>query len=219
MMVSVMFFFIDGYLGLGNEFAVITAVSWTVSLASLWFWYKIFTLRGKKFSWILLLMLQGMALLAYTRLAPGNDNFLTLMIMKSLVNVAGGAMGALFPAQLSHIVDYDTLKNGGERSATYYSLYNLVLKSSMALGGAFGLALAGWFGFDATSTSQSESGVLGLHVALAYGPCVFYLLAMVFVFLNPINETRHQSIRKRLDRREARAGVFKPEVKQNALGV
>jgi Na+/melibiose symporter-like transporter len=219
MMVSVMFFFIDGYLGLGNEFAVITAVSWAVSLATLWFWYKLFTSRGKKFSWILLLLLVSVALLAYTRLEPGNDNFLALMLMKSLVNMVCGAMWALIPAQLSHIVDYDTWKNGGERSATYYSLYNLVLKSSGALGGAAGLALAGWFGFDATSTSQSDSGVLGLHAALAYGPCVFFLLAMVFVFLNPINETRHQSIRKRLDRREARAGFFKPDVKQNALGV
>ena len=134
------------------------------------------------------------------------------------VNVASGAIWALVPAQLSHIVDYDTWKNGGERSATYYSLYNLVLKSSGALGGAFGLALAGWFGFDATSTSQSDSGVLGLHAALAYGPFLFFLLAMVFVYLNPINETRHRSIRKWLDRQEARAGVFELDVKQNALG-
>ena len=78
--------------------------------------------------------------------------------------------------------------------------------------------MAGWFGFDAMSTSQSDSGVFGLHAALAYGPCVCFLLAMVFVFLNPINEARHQSIRKRLDRREARAGVFNPEANQNALG-
>ena len=141
----------------------------------------------------------------------------TLMIIKSVANVMSGAIWALVPAQLSHIVDYDTWKTGGERSATYYSIYNLVLKGSVALGGALGLALAGWLGFDATSSIQSEGGVMGLYAALAYGPCLFFLLAIVFVFLNPINEVRHQTIRKRLDRKEARVGPVTLAGKQNSL--
>ena len=204
MMIAVQFFYIDGYLRLGSDFALIAGVSHVVSLLFMWVWYKVFTRWGKRNSWILLCICAVVALLAYTRLAPGEDNLMPVMLMKALISVVFGGLIALMPAQLSHVIDYDAMKHGKERAATFYSIYGLVLKAAGALANALALAVAGWLGFDPAASIQSEGGVLGLHMAMAYGPTAWLLLAIVFIYLNPINEQRHRIIVSRLEARAAR---------------
>lgn len=47
--------------------------------------------------------------------------------------------------------------------------------------------------------TQSEQGIFGITLAISWLPTVCAVLALVFILLSPINERRHQIIRRRLD--------------------
>ncbi|MDA9095864.1 MFS transporter [Porticoccaceae bacterium] len=205
MLNAMLFFFIDVYLGMGDQFALLSAIGWFFSLLSLWLSYQLFTHLGKNRSWVILLFLEGGCLLIYTQLKPGGDNFLPVLAAITLFNAAFGAIWALASAQLSHIIDYDTLKTGKDRAATFFAIHLFNQKVMLAIGAALAFAVASWFGFDATATVHSEKSAFGVLLAMVYLPVLCLMLAIIFVRLNPLTDHRNRVIRRRLDARIARA--------------
>ena len=106
---------------------------------------------------------------------------------------------------LSDIVDYSTWKFRTNRGSTYFALFMFTYKGSFAIGAALGLAIAGWYGFDPSSTSQTESGITGLKLAMTWVPTLFVGISMIFIALSPITARRHGVIRRRLDAIEIRS--------------
>ena len=113
-------------------------------------------------------------------------------------------MMAFAPALLSEIIDYTTLKYHSEKTATYYAIFMFLGKFNLAIGGSLGLAIAGWYGFDATSTVQTSEGIVGLMIGMVWLPIFFIAIALVLIMLSPINNRRHGLIRNRLDARAMR---------------
>jgi Na+/melibiose symporter-like transporter len=110
-------------------------------------------------------------------------------------------MGILFPTILSEIVDYGTLRFGVNRAASYFSTYTIIMKFSLALGGAMGLGIAGYFGFDADSSIFSEKTVFGLQLAISWLPSFFASIAMMLVYFMSISDQSHRIIMRRLNSR------------------
>lgn len=202
---SMLFFFIDSYLGIGDQFASLSLISWIFSFLSLYVSYKMFIFLGKTMSWVVLLSLAALCLLILLQLEPGGDNFIAVVIVKILFNVAISAIFALANSQLSHIIDYNSWKTGKDQAATYFSIHMLGHKTNIAIGTALGLAVASWFDFDPASVIQSDKAVMGLHLSMVYVPCLTFLVAMGLFLINPLTDSRNQLIRRRLDARLARA--------------
>ena len=110
-------------------------------------------------------------------------------------------------AMLAEIVDYSTWKYRSENTATYFSLYAFLSKTSVAIAQALGLGIAGWYGLDVTATHHDENSVWGLRLVMTWIPLVFTSLALIFIALSPINAHRHSIVRRRLDTKLARANV------------
>ena len=110
-------------------------------------------------------------------------------------------MMAFAPAMLSEIIDYNNLKYRIENTATYYALFTFLAKFNIAVGGALGLAIAGWYGLDATTTVQTSEGIVGLLFGMTWLPIFFIIIALVLIVLSPINNHRHGIIRRRLNAR------------------
>ena len=81
----------------------------------------------------------------------------------------------------------------------YFSLFTFVNKVNVAIGGALGLGIAGWYGFDVAAQSQTTESIFGLSLAISWLPSLFAFLALIFLFLPPIHSYRHTIIRRRLD--------------------
>ena len=73
-----------------------------------------------------------------------------------------------------------------------------------AIGGALGMGIAGWFGFDVLASEQTASGLLGLHLGVAWLPALIVGMAMLFIALMPLSEARMVVIRRRLAARDRR---------------
>ena len=86
----------------------------------------------------------------------------------------------MVPSLLSDIVDYGTWKFGADRAGTYFSLYTFINKAVGALGGAMGLAIAGWVGFDPTTTTHSDMSISGVRFAIAWIPALFITVVYWF---------------------------------------
>ena len=205
MWLMLLFIFTDAYLDLGQYFALVYVISFGLSIVSLRLWISLANRWGKQTTWMTGMGLVVIGVIGTGLLSPEHTGWPQLFLCMALVNSGLAAFSILVPSLLADIIDYGTWKFGTDRAATYFSLYTFINKSVGALGGALGLAVAGWAGFDPTRMSHSDMAVTGLRSGMAWIPAVFIVISIVFIARIPITTHRHAIIRRCLDRRLARA--------------
>ena len=211
MWLSLIFFYVDSFLGLGKQFAQMFLLAFAVGIVATPVWCKLSIVFGKKSILVVAMVLLIMSFIYATLLVPGTAGFRELIILQ-VINVLGaGCMTTFAPAMLSEIVDYSIWKYRSESTATFYAIFMFLAKFNIAIGGALGLAIAGWYGFDATTTEQTSLGVEGLFIGLVWLPALFIIFALVLIILSPINIRRHGIVRRRLDVLVSSAPVIKPQ--------
>jgi Na+/melibiose symporter-like transporter len=198
---SLMFIFIDAYLDLNDSFALLSICALAISMALVGFWYWMANRYGKKSTWIAGVFLYFIGLFIAGFLGPGQASIFALAAVMGLAYVGSTPIGVVSPSLLSDIIDYNTWKFGSDRSATYFSVYTLTLKTSIATGGSIGLGLAGWYGFNPANIEHSDNAILGLRFAACWLPMLFMSLSMVVMSWIPIDDRRHSIVLRRLDTR------------------
>ena len=147
-------------------------------------------------------------------LVSGANFFLTsgdYLIFFCLFIVKGFCFGGLqfLPvAMLADVVDVDSARTGGGRAGTYFAILGLTEKLAIALGTGFSLNVVGLFGFDPSGgvAGSTDAGVLALRIVYCGGPILFYGLALKLIWSYPLTPSRHQRLRERIERRNARLG-------------
>lgn len=203
MFVGLQFIYVDVYLGLGQHFAEMMILGFLCSLASIPVWRRLASVFSKKVAWMVAMTLALIGFIYFGTLDP-DSHFYQLVIANALVSASSACTWSITIAMYAEVVDYNNWKYRVDRTATYFSLYTLMAKLTASLSIGLGLAIAGWYGLDATATTHSEQAVWGLKLAMGGIPAVFTLFALVFIALFPINNHRHRIIRRRLDLRVAR---------------
>ena len=204
---GLIFIYVDAYLDMGDQFAKMFLLAFAVGLLITPIWYKLAGWLGKKAVWALSMVLVLFSFIYTSTLLPGETSVSALITLKVIQTVGFACMGVVAPAMLSEIIDYDTWKTGRERAATYFSSYIFLAKVSGACASALGLAIAGWYGFEATSTSHSEASIRGLTLAISWIPQFSVCIALIFIVFLPINARRHAIIRRRIDARNIGANT------------
>ena len=77
-------------------------------------------------------------------------------MINTLVVFGFAAYSILVPSMLADIIDYGTWKSGIELGGTYFSVFTLMGKATMAIGGALGLFIAGGYGFDPAASTHYD---------------------------------------------------------------
>ena len=209
------FIFVDSYLGQGESYAKVFSLSMVVGLISIPLAYKAIILLGKKLAWGILTLLMMLSIFYSGQLRSGEDVFLSLLILITILNVAAAILPMITLPLLNEAVDYGLLSNKTERRGLYFSIYSLLLKFEIALGLALGLAIAGWLGFDATATSHDDSSGFAIRMAMSWIPCVFIGLGFFFIWFLPIDERRAGIIARRLAARVSRESAQEKENNQS----
>ncbi len=196
---GLVFLYVDSYLNLGEYFAKTFLLSFVVGIVATPGWCKLAIIWGKKTVLSMAMVLLITSFLYASLLTPEDSGFRELLVLQIINVLGGGCMMAFAPAMLSEIIDYSTLKYRSENTASYYALFMFLGKFNVAVGGAIGLAIAGWYGLDATTTVQTSEGIVGLLLGMVWLPMFFIAIALVLIVLSPINTRRHGIIRRRLD--------------------
>ena len=196
---GVIFLYVDSYLDMGEQFASMFMLSFIVGIAVTPVWYRLSHFLGKKMVLAVAMVLVAGSYIYSGMLLPGETSFLELILMKVTNTVGYVCIAAMSPALLSEIVDYSSWKYRDENTALYFSIYSLMTKANIAIGMALGLGIVGWYGYDATATSQDLEATNGLMLVMVWLPALFAIVSLIVIALNPINARRHKIIRRRLD--------------------
>lgn len=200
---ALLFIFVDTYLGLGSKLSIVYVVSLSISTLALGGWCKLANRLGKKAVWGLGVLMMVVGIIGTGLLMPDDTNWVPLLFCATFVYCGSGALSIMAPSLLSDIIDYGTWKTGINRAASYFSIYNLITKANLAIGGAIGLGIAGWCGFNPAISIHSEEAIFGIRLAISWLPALVVLLSLIFISMIPINRKRHRIIRRRLDARLA----------------
>ena len=174
-----------------------------VAIPSIALWYKLCGIFGKKRCWLIGLFINIICLSGYSQLAPESSPFIPLLILTTIMAVAGPALSVAPLSLLSDIIDYGTLTSGKNQAGSYFSVFTFLAKVNIAIGTTAGLGIAGWYGFDASATVHSTESIFGLQLSVIYLPIALMVAATAVVFFIPMNEEQHRKIRQELDIREA----------------
>ena len=204
MSMGLTYIFAESYLGIGEYLPNIYLLSIGIAMVSIAGWHWLAAVFGKTLSWGMGMVGMSVSFLSLALLAPGEDSWLNLLFLQVIIYTCSTAAVVFPPAILSSIIDYGHWKFRQDYSGIYYSLYTFIIKLSLAGGSAFGLAIAGIYGFDAASSKHSPEHIFGLQLGLAYIPALMLLVSLVLVAVAPITERRQKIIRARLDSRVVR---------------
>ena len=201
---GLVFFYIDGYLGLGAKLSALLVLSIPVAIAATPVWGTLCRRFGKQQTWAVGYAGAGLIALSYLAISPGPLAALwlgaTLLCLNALVVVEPVAG----PAVLADIVDYGRWRFGADHGGTYFALWGMIQKANVGIGAAIGLAIAAAFGFDATAATQTPGGMRGLLLAYSVLPALCYLVAAAMIWRFPITRGRQRAIVRAIARRQER---------------
>jgi Na+/melibiose symporter-like transporter len=190
------------YLKLDTHFPFMMVVFFVVQTATMPIWMKLIGHFGKHrslaFSWLIDIASRAIVLF----FVPGEVN---IYLVYGLVVITAALNGASYIAPmaiLGDVIDYDTLKTGKNRAASFAALNSLLVKISMAIGLAVALPTLGLFGYEMGVEADSMAR-LGLMICYVGIPTVTYLIAAWLFWFFPIDARRHSIIIRRIETRPA----------------
>ena len=108
-------------------------------------------------------------------------------------------------ALLADVVDYEILKRRVDRAGNYYAFLLFLGKATASVGGFVFVFLGLIFGYQvAEGAVNTELANFSMVASFALLPCVFQLASVPLIWNFPIDQRRHDIIRKRIEQREAR---------------
>ena len=203
---SMIFIFVDVYLQAGELFAPLFLVSFLIGILAPYGWSKLSLRLNNKGAWTVGIGVGIVSVLSTSLIAPANVGVVQLGLVLFGMTVFFAANGVFSNAILGEVVDYSTFRYGRNYGASYYAFFVFTSKIVQAVGGAMGLALAAWLGFDPLLEIQMADGVFALNIVMAWLPASLMAAAIVLVHLIPLDARRHAIVRKRLEQRALRNG-------------
>jgi len=197
---GLVFLYLDGYLHLGDKISVIFLLGNVAGMVSMPFWLKLIRKTSKSTAWAIGIALYTSLLCGCMLVKPATYWWVSLLLTGG-VYVSFACQTMATQAILGDIVDYGLLKFRCNRGATYFALLTLSYKVTSGLGAGIALGVAGYFGFDGATATQSKTGIFGLRLAFIFIPVVCAVIALPLTLLTPITKTRHRIIRHRIDTR------------------
>jgi Na+/melibiose symporter-like transporter len=200
---ATMVFFINDYLnepravGPGLFILAIT----TVAAVPLWLWIS---RRIGKHRATAISLLLSMAFYAFVTplLGPGDG-----WVYVGLLAIMGASSSGFITLPLGiigDIIDYDTLIHRVPRGGIFFGVWSFAQKVAPAAGIGITLPFLQWLGYT-PGKHNGEQALLALKYLYCYGPVPLLVIGGVFLLVYfPIDERRHDIIRRRLMQREER---------------
>lgn len=201
------FIFFDTYLGIGNSFALIFLTSIAVSTFSLRAWQAVVNRTSKRTLLLVCLILGVFHGAIIFLIEPGPWALPLYVAFMTFYYILSVGRDVAMYAMVGDIVDYDSLKTGGNRAGQFTSAWMVFRKLTYALGPVIGMFVAGIMGYDPGAKHNGALAIFGLKAANGYLPALLLALAAVLAVRFPLTPERHRIVRRRLDQRAARAAT------------
>jgi Na+/melibiose symporter-like transporter len=200
---SLAYVYVDGYLGLGPQFALISFASIVWAICSTPLWLRLIQRTNKAVAWFAGACIYIGYLTCMLFVEP-HQVWATALLMvlvstlySTIANVAGGSI-------MGDVVDYGKLRFNRDYGATYYAFNTALFKVTVGIGAALGFGIAGLFHFNPADAEHSAESILGLKLAFVIVPALFMLASLPFILRSPLTPARQRIIQLRLEARAIR---------------
>jgi glycoside/pentoside/hexuronide:cation symporter, GPH family len=163
---------------------------------------RISRLLGKSVAYALFLGVAGIASGAVFFLHP--QDVVLMFVLQVAAAFSMGPVSVLQWSIFTDAADYGEWKKGRRSTALVMAASLFALKVGVAVGGAALAWVLGAYGFVANQ-EQTARALVGIRLVTSIYPAVFALLAMVFMFLYPLDKSRMAEVQA--DLAERRAGL------------
>lgn len=151
-------------------------------IVSIPFWMKIYGNKGPKYG---LLLAMGIFSIGMIPMFFVND-FFSLIIISLLPGFGAGGLIMTEPA-ISAAIDYDEIKTGKRREATYTGIMSFVARLAIVFTGITLILIQVFTGFDAEATVQPETAEVGIKLLISLVPSIALLCAILVFYFFPLN--------------------------------
>jgi Na+/melibiose symporter-like transporter len=194
---GLIYIFLDSYLRLTEQIALIFMTSLILSMLSTPFWLKLIEKTSKSVAWITGVVIFSLQLIAMLFVQPETAAWIApLLIVTAYISFASNDIAAL--SSLGDIVDYGKVKFHKDRGATYYAVNSLIFKVGLGVGGGISLGCAAYFNFDPGALIHSDMEINGLKLGFVVFPLICTWIGIYFISQTPINKVRHSYIQRRI---------------------
>ena len=127
----------------------------------------------------------------------------SVMTFGTICVLSGFALGADItqPAAVqADVIDVDTAQSGEQRSGTYFALWSLATKLSLALTALTILPILEWYGFRAApDTASTTVGITLLGFLYGWGPIALKIPALFLMWNFPIGRVEVMKLRQQIE--------------------
>lgn len=202
---STTYLFIDAYLHLGKQLPVIQLVGLPLTLLGMPFWAWMCQRYERHRVWAISLLITAACSALMACVPAGPAALVPILVVYPIGLFAYICIAVAFPSMLGDVVDYERLRSGEDRSGIYSAINAFIQKTMTTVSGAFGIAMVGWFGFDATASDQTVWGGFGIRLAFAGLPALGFAVSAPLLWWFPITRARQAEIRAAIQARESLA--------------
>jgi Na+/melibiose symporter-like transporter len=200
--IGLKFMMMDAFLGMGESYVYLLLFHLLVASVAVRPAMILVNSVGKAKAWMMGVALSVLAFMTLPLVLLNNTYSLVMFVVfNAIFGVSSAISNTAMFSLLSDISDYGTWKSGVDRSATCFSLQSLASKTSMAVGIALSIGLAGQLGFDPALQTQGPQVYWALCLCMGIIPSLLSLIAAYWIPKISIDSRRHGLIRKRLTAR------------------
>lgn len=135
----------------------------------------------------------------------GYSNIWVVIILSALAGTFNFLCAVVQNFLVPDTIEYTRYKTGEDCSGIFYALNSFVYKATSGLSGSLGLAMMGWFGFQAVNATsfadlegvvQPQSAMSGMWFVYALFPAICYVLAGASLLLYNLRDKDAQLMAK-----------------------
>jgi Na+/melibiose symporter-like transporter len=125
-----------------------------------------------------------------------------ILVLTIAQGLAQGSGNLMLRSMVADVADQHRLHTGEDRTALFFSVFSISMKTGMAVAVGIALPLVSWLGFDPHVAHNSPSALHGLLLTFALGPAILHSLAALCVSGFPLDAAAHERVRQQLAERE-----------------
>ena len=194
-------FFVQDYIG-ADRVGRLYVLYFGIGLLAIPIWDWIAKRFGKHQSLAAAMVLVSLISLACFALDYGQiTEFYVLFALKGF---CFGAFAYLPRAMLADVVDFDTVRSGDSRPASYFAILGFMTKCAASFGG-LSLPLLGLVGYSvAKDAVNGPSELMWLGILYAIVPTLLFIWALYLCVTWPLTARLHQRLQRLVERKQAR---------------
>jgi Na+/melibiose symporter-like transporter len=192
--------FVDIYMGLPTWSSGLFLVQFVFGIAAGPIWMFVGRHIGKHRAAIVGKLAQTLINLGLLFLTPGERSI--ILVLTIAQGLAQGSGNLMLRSMVADVADQHRLHTGEDRTALFFSVFSISMKTGMAVAVGIALPLVSWLGFDPHVAHNSPSALHGLLLTFALGPAILHALAALCVSGFPLDAAAHERVRQQLAERE-----------------